>query len=211
MKTLEWYFDFISPFAYLQFNQLEQLPKTVNLEYKPILFAGLLNHWGHTGPAEIESKRIFTYRHTLWLARRHNIPFRMPPAHPFNPLRALRLAIACDNQKTAIDEIFRWIWAEGHSLEDENAWNNLIAKLDIDNAEEQIGQPSVKAQLRDNTDRAISLGVFGVPTFVLDQELLWGFDTLTMLQDFLKNPDLFQDSEMQRLNTLPVSVHRKGQ
>ena len=100
---IDWYFDFISPFAYLQLVQLQSSHAVVDINFKPILLAGLLKHWGQKGPAEIPSKRIFTYRHILWLARQSNIPLKMPPGHPFNPLKALRLAIFLDN-----DESFRY-------------------------------------------------------------------------------------------------------
>ena len=70
---LTWYFDFISPFAYIQHCQFDRLPKDVTVEYKPILLAGLLNHWENVGPAEIEPKRVFTYKHCYWLAKNNNI------------------------------------------------------------------------------------------------------------------------------------------
>ena len=64
MRRLVWYFDVISPYAYLQHNQLDNLPTELEIERKPVLFAGLLDHWGHLGPAEIPKKRTFTYRYT---------------------------------------------------------------------------------------------------------------------------------------------------
>ena len=112
-----WYFDFISPFAYLQCERLNQLPEGTHIEYRPVLFAGLLNHWGQLGPAEIPQKRVFTYRHTLWLARKCGIPLRFPVGHPFNPLRFLRLAIAAGCSKQAVTRIFRYIWSAGGDLD----------------------------------------------------------------------------------------------
>ena len=89
---VSWVFDVISPFAYLAFPQLSRLPAHVSVELVPVLFAGLLQHFGQLGPAEIPSKRRFTYRFALWRARQLGLPMRMPPAHPFNPLALLRLA-----------------------------------------------------------------------------------------------------------------------
>ena len=96
MKTIDWYFDFISPFAYLASASLQRLPESVELRLHPILFAGLLKHHETKGPAEIPSMRRFTFRHIRWLADRHHIELKPPPAHPFNPLPLLRLAIALD-------------------------------------------------------------------------------------------------------------------
>src|SRR5690348_9010873 len=89
-----WYFDLISPFSYLHLKQFGRLPAELEIQYIPVLFAGLLKHWEHKGPAEIPAKRIYTYHHVSWLAARLGIPFRFPPSHPFNPLPALRLVIA---------------------------------------------------------------------------------------------------------------------
>ena len=89
MAEAIWYFDFISPFAYLQFSRLSQLPADLRVTMKPILFAALLEHHGHKGPAEIPSKRQFVYRFFKWQAARRGVPFNMPPMHPFQPLPPL--------------------------------------------------------------------------------------------------------------------------
>ena len=95
MRSALWYFDFVSPFAYICLHRLKELPADLRIEYRPVLFAGLLGHWGQKGPAEIASKRRYTYRWCNWWAQRLAIPFRFPAGHPFNPLHHLRLAIAC--------------------------------------------------------------------------------------------------------------------
>ena len=113
MASVDWYFDFISPFAYLQSEQLTLLGPAVRVRYRPVLFAGLLNAHGHKGPAEIPRKRVFSYRFLVWQARRMGIAFKMPPEHPFNPLPLLRLAIACDCAPVAVHRIFRFVWRDG--------------------------------------------------------------------------------------------------
>ncbi len=80
-NAINWYFDFISPYAYLQQARFPQFPKEIVIQPKPVLFAGLLNHWEHKGPAEIPTKRIFTYQYVVWLGNKLGIPLRMPPAH----------------------------------------------------------------------------------------------------------------------------------
>jgi len=204
-----WYFDFISPFAYLQCERLNELPEGTKIEYRPLLFAGLLNHWAHKGPAEIPSKRRFTYRQALWIARRDGISFRAPPAHPFNPLDALRLAIALGCEGDKVRSIFRFIWAEGHRPDDPASWKMLVEHLNAPDASDRISSLDVKSALRSNTDEAIALGVFGVPTFAIGKELFWGYDMTDMAIAYLKDPLAFEDTEMQRMSKLPVGVERR--
>ena len=85
MPSANWYFDFISPFAYLQLGRFDELPGDVNVTLKPVLFAGLLKHWGQLGPAEIPPKRTFVYRFFKWHADQRGLPFVMPPSHPAAP------------------------------------------------------------------------------------------------------------------------------
>ncbi|TQV89165.1 2-hydroxychromene-2-carboxylate isomerase [Aliikangiella coralliicola] len=209
---LVWYFDFISPFAYLQHCQFDRLPTDVNIEYKPILFAGLLNHWQNVGPAEIAPKRKFTYKHCYWQARRASIPFKMPPAHPFNSLFALRLAIATNNQRENIQIIFESIWKEGLASDSNEAIRYLEKHLQIKNLDVLTSAQSVKDQLRINTEEAANNEIFGVPTFMVkDQpgEIFWGLDAFEMLLDYLHAPTNFRDEEMDRVENLPIGVQRK--
>jgi 2-hydroxychromene-2-carboxylate isomerase len=209
-KTVDWYFDFISPFAYLQSEQLDRLPQEdIAIVYRPVLFAGLLDHWGSKGPAELPAKRIFTYRYVHWLAQRHRIALRMPPQHPFNPLRLLRLAIALQNRPDVIRQIFRFVWAEGHSADDPNAWQELTASLALADADAAIARTRVKNQLRSNTDEAAARGVFGVPTFIIDEQLFWGFDATDMVLDYLAHPALLSEPEMLRISQLPAGAQRR--
>lgn len=208
VKTVEWYFDFLSPFAYLQFLQFRRLPRNVRLVCKPILFAGLLNHWQSKGPAELPTKRTFTYRHVTWLGRRHGVPLRMPPAHPFPPLKPLRLALALGSKPEAVGEIFKFIWAEGRSPDEAAEFEALARRLDVKDPAAAISRQEVKDQLRRNTDEAIARGVFGVPTAWVDGELFWGFDATDMLVDYLNNPNMMQEPEMQRVSSLPAAAQR---
>jgi 2-hydroxychromene-2-carboxylate isomerase len=104
--VIDWYFDFISPFAYLQWHRLRREAPQLALNPKPVLFAGLLSHWDNKGPVEIAPKRSWTYAHCLWLAQRHEIPMQLPAAHPFNPLPLLRLSLALGATKDVVDRLF---------------------------------------------------------------------------------------------------------
>jgi 2-hydroxychromene-2-carboxylate isomerase len=207
MAEAIWYFDFISPFAYLQFSRLSQLPADLRVTMKPVLFAALLEHHGHKGPAEIPSKRQFVYRFFKWQATRRGVPFNMPPMHPFQPLPPLRLAIAAGGTSEVVGRIFDFIYGRGRNVEGA-ALLELGRELGLDNLETRITDPQVKERLRQNTNEAISAGVFGVPSFVARGELFWGDDATDMLLDFLKNPALFEDPEMVRLSNMPMGVRR---
>ncbi len=209
MKQAEWFFDFISPYSYLQLEQWSRLPHDLVVRCRPVLLAGLLDHWGQKGPAEVAPKRRFIYRHLQWTAVHKRIPFRFPAAHPFNPIKLLRLAVALNNDPEAIREIFRFVWRDGHLPTETRAWNQLLKRLETVDAEAKLQSPDVKQQLRDNGNRAIQLGVFGVPTFVVDRQLFWGMDSLEFFLDYLENPELLLDPEIRRIDELPVSAARR--
>jgi 2-hydroxychromene-2-carboxylate isomerase len=208
MRTIDWYFDFVSPFAYLQAWRLALLPRGTAIAPKPVLFAGLLNHWGGKGPAEIPPKRLFSYRYMLWQARRLDIPMRLPPAHPFNPLKALRLAIALGNSLDAIQTIFTAIWRDGFLPDNPDGWRRIVAALGVADADALIERPEVKAALRANGEAAIAAGVFGVPTLMIDGRLFWGNDATEMAVDYIEHPELFDDPDMRRIERLPIAAQR---
>ena len=208
-RRADWYFDYVSPYAYLQLEAFSRLPPDLEIRMRPVLFAGLLGHWEHKGPAEIPAKRRQTYRYCHWLAGKRGIPFKTPPRHPFNPLAALRLSIALDSDIDAIRAIFRHIWGTGHDGQDLESLRPLAESLGIDDLEARIGDPSVKDRLRRNTDAAIERGVFGIPTFAIDGELFWGDDVTDMMLDHLENPDLFKQGGLERLTDRPVAAQRK--
>lgn len=213
MATADWYFDFVSPFSYLQCEQLPALERTINIRYKPVLFAGLLKANAHRGPAEIPSKRRFTYQFVAWQAKQLGIPLKFPAAHPFNPLSLLRLAIVADCDPRAIRQIFRFVWRDGRIGDLPIEWAELLAQLDIPNVHEataRIGAPEVKDALRVNTEEAIARGVFGVPTLIVGSDLFWGVDATAMFADYVAQGCRFTDAEMRRIADLPIGVEREA-
>lgn len=207
--TIAWYFDFISPYAWLQWPKVKALAAAQPVTLRPILLAGVLDHCGQKGPAEIPAKREFAYRHVLWRARQAQVPLNFPPAHPFNPLAALRLCIAAGSTIEATGAIFDWIWGQGHAADSIEVLAPVAAKLGIANAAEAIADPAVKAQLRANFDAAMSEGVFGVPTLSIDGHLFWGDDAHEFALAYLRDPALWEEPEMQRVATLPYGATRK--
>ncbi|HET6828306.1 MAG TPA: 2-hydroxychromene-2-carboxylate isomerase [Ramlibacter sp.] len=194
MKQITFYLDFISPYAYLAFEALPEALKGLSygVEYRPVLFAGMLKHHGQLGPAEIAPKRDWTYRHVLWLAHRHSIPMQMPASHPFNPLALLRLALACGTQGTAnryvCETLLRHVWRGGAEAADAARIEQLRRSLAP--ARDPAGD-EVKAELKANTEKAIARGAFGVPTYAVDDKLFWGLDALAMLRGYLEGDPWF--------------------
>lgn len=185
MTPITFYFDPLSPYAYLAFERLPQVlaGRSYVVEHRPVLFAGHLKHWGQLGPAEIAPKREWTFRQIAWLAHHHGVPLQMPALHPFNPLPLLRLllATAADGQpnRLACEAVLRHVWRGGADPTEPQRLAELARQL------QPVRDPQgddVKQQLRSNTEDAIARGVFGVPTFELpDGKRFWGHDSLEML------------------------------
>ena len=189
MKHITFHLDFISPYAYLAFEQLPEalMGISYSVDYRPVLFAGMLKHHGQLGPAEIAPKRDWTYRQVMWLANRLQVPMRMPASHPFNPLPFLRLALACgaragDTNRYVCESIFKHVWTTGADMNDSAHFEELLAQLKPGHDLQSI---DVKNSLKANTEAAIGKGVFGVPAFEVDDKIFWGLDALPMLRDYL--------------------------
>ncbi len=205
--TLDWYFDFVSPFSYLALPRLAELSQGYTLRYRPILFAELLRRSGNLGPAEMPTKRLWTYRFCVWQAGEQGIAFRFPATHPFNPLPYLRLAVAADNSPDVIRRIFNTLWTEGVDPADESIVARLARECGIDLR--NLAEPKVKDALRAHTEEAITRGVFGVPTLLVGEELFWGVDAMDFAKAYLADPAVLQTDEMRRVASLPIGAARK--
>ena len=204
-----WVFDVISPFAYLAFARLAQLPADVQLEMVPVLLAGLLERFGQVGPAEIPSKRRFTYRFALWRARRLGLPMRLPPAHPFNPLAALRLILAAGGERHVVGTVLDAVFRDGRDVSDPAVIADLARSLGVADPHTALADPAIKQRLRENTEWAAARGIFGVPTLVIDAEIFWGHDAIDMALEYLEDPRDFEDAAMRAVENLPVGVQRR--
>jgi len=203
---LRWYFDVISPFAYLQWPKVKALAARRDVVLVPVLLAAVLAARGQKGPAEIPGKREFTYRHVLWQAREAGVPLQFPPAHPFNPVTALRLCIAGGGTVAVVDAVFDWIWVQGRAGDSSEALQPLLQQLGI--GTDAVTDPAVKDALRANTDAALAAGVFGVPTLQVGDMLFWGNDAHAFALAVLADPGLLDDPQMRRIASLPVAASR---
>ena len=195
MKHIDFWFDPISPYAWLAFERLPQALEGIScsVHYKPLLFAGLLQAWGQKGPAEIEPKRVWTFRQVAWLGHQHRVQIDTPAQHPFNPLALLRLLLACapaqrPPNRQACETVLRHVWIGGGDANDPQRLRALQAELAP--ARDPAGA-EVKQQLKDQTATALQLGIFGVPTVVVDGRSFWGLDALPMLAAYLRGDAWF--------------------
>lgn len=205
--ALPWYFDVISPFAYLQWRHLRRDHPDVVLDPKPLLLAAVLNHVGQLGPAEIPQKRRHTYRMVLWQARQLGIPLAFPPAHPFNPLPALRLCLAAPDRHAAVDAVFAHVWEHGRPGDSVEALAEVAAALGIADPAAAIARDDVKRALLANGEEALRLGVFGVPTLRVRGELFWGCDATALALAYARSEDAL-DAQMRRVDDIPAAVQR---
>jgi 2-hydroxychromene-2-carboxylate isomerase len=213
---VRFYFDFISPYAYLAWTQIHELAGRfeARVEPSPVLLAGLLNHHGQKGPAEIPAKRLYLFKDTLRRARSLDVPFSPPPTHPFNPLLALRAACAAPDEakRALIDALFAATWGDarekGVDRREVVADAARAAGLDADALLARAATPEIKDALRTATDEAIAAGVFGVPTMRVGDELFWGTDTLEFLALHLDGRDPLPDEVFDRFASVLASAKR---
>jgi 2-hydroxychromene-2-carboxylate isomerase len=204
-----WYFDFISPFSYLQLAQVMQWRARFEILPMPIAFGAVLRQTGTLGPAEVPGKREFTYRFVQWQAERGGVALRVTPAQPVNPLAALRLCVAAGASWESVQAIFAHVWRDGRAGTTAAELAEVASALGIADAEAAISAPAVRQRLTDNTTAAIAAGVFGVPTLRVGAELFWGNDATPMVEDWLADHDRFATPEYERIAALPVGVERR--
>ncbi len=194
---MELFLDFISPYAYLAAEKIGDLDPQATIT--PILLAALLNHNGQKGPAEIPDKRRYTFKHISRVAHDHGLSIQPPPAHPFNPLLPLRIATL---RPDLILPIIRQCWRDGQAIDTPESLLSLCG------AELLARAGEARQRLRENTERALQLGVFGVPSLLVQGEVFWGFDSFPHVQPFLDGKDPVDPQLVQKWESLPASASR---
>lgn len=196
MTTVDFYFDYLSPYAYLASLQIPELCSHhgVGLRLRPVLFAGLLNHWGQRGPAEIPPKGMHTAKECMRYARLRGLPFRPPLHHPFNPLTALRVSlreVSGNDQPRVMATLYDLGWRDGGDMGDAVAIQEALDAAGLPGATllQRAGEPEAKERLRSETEAATDRGVFGIPTMLVGDELFWGLDQLPNLELYLQGKD----------------------
>lgn len=210
MNPITCYLDFLSPYAWLAFAQLPDILRGCarEVEYRPVLLGALLRAHDSRGPAEIRSKRDWTYRHVLWLGHQQGLDMQMPARHPFSSLPLLRLALATQRGDGAVthdvcERLFRHVWRGG--LDANDAQRLAALEQELAPVQDPNG-PEVKALLRRQTDVAIAQGCFGTPAFLVDGKLFWGLDALPMLRAYLDGDTWFQGPAWEQAPQTPTGL-----
>jgi len=216
VPTVELYFDFLSPYAYLALARARAFGERngIGWELHPVVFARLLDAHGLVGPVEVEAKRRYTWRDVVRSADALGVPLVGPPAHPFRSLDALRVQCLLGDGAEALElavSLARAAWADGRDLADWGVLADAVRAvgLDADDLERRASAPEVKRALRLRTEAAVKRGVFGVPTFARGDELFWGHDRMDQLALRLAGGLPAADARVERLLSLPRAVERR--
>ncbi len=205
MTIVRFYFDYVSPNAYLAWTQIHALAERYGaaVEPVPVLFAGLLDAHGQLGPAEIPAKIAWMSKSNLRKAARLGVALEAPAYHPFNPLLALRVSsmpLEPAARRAIVDGLFRGVWVRGLHVSDAAVVARIAGECGLDGAA-LVGaavEPDAKARVRGQTDDAIARGVFGVPTMETAGELFWGYDDFPQLELVLAGRDPIDASAWSR-------------
>ncbi len=216
--TIDFHFDFLSPYAYIAWTQLHALAARHGAQVRaiPTLLAALLAHGNTRGPAEIPAKRVYVFVDTLRSARHLGVPLAPPPAHPFNPLLALRAAAIVDDrdqQRRLIDHLYAATWGGGGGCDTVEKVQAAASAAGLDGAAlvQRAQSAEAKQRFKQHTDDAIAAGVFGVPTMRTGEGpacFFFGFDAFGALERHLSGHENIVDDDILRWQQLPATSSR---
>ena len=214
--TLDFYADPISPYVYIAWHRLAALQHErpgLAVHVRPVLLAALLGHFGQLGPAEIAPKRVFTFKDILRRCDQLGLPLRGPATHPFNPLTALRAVIAAPeaDRGHALGAIVDAGWGRGIDMADPDALREALDHVGLDGHTllAATADPAVKQALIDATHTAAARGVFGVPTFAVAEELVFGQDRLPDVLRILDGDDPIDPEALAVMLARPTGAQRR--
>lgn len=195
------YYDIISPFAYLYLKQRSRLETKLDITPVAILLGGLLKAADNKGPGEIAAKRPHTYQFCVWQAEKLGIPFRFPEHHPFTTVAAQRLLVQEKANWLMVERAFDYVWVEG---KDPNlSWSEFCVYLGLAADTPRPENPEVKALLITNTNQAKLDGAFGIPALIVNQHCFWGVDAIDWTLDYLARPGMFEEASYAYAGNVP--------
>ena len=184
-KTIDFYFDFISPYSFLAHKEVRKIEKkhSIKIKYKPILLGGLHNLHGIKAPAFIPAKAKHMIRDCKLIAEKNKIKFKFNSYFPIKSLNLMRGVFVAeeDNFKNYyIDNIFDSIWQDGLNMNDENVIQKVIKNLNVNPKTFLLRSTSssIKDSLKKKTNEAYEKSIFGAPTFVSNNKIFWGQDRI---------------------------------
>ena len=192
-KSIEFYFDFSSPYAYLGFKEIKKYEKKYpfQIKYMPIFLGGLHNSAGITPAAFNKIKSKYMVQDTKLVANKKNIKFSFNSYFPIKTVNFMRGAIIAkdDNyEKIYVEKIFDSIWRDGLNMNDNIIINKVLKNLDL-NPDIFFGKVSdikIKDKLKKLTNDALKKGIFGAPTYYVNRKIFFGQDRLIYAIDEIK-------------------------
>ncbi|HEY7245285.1 MAG TPA: 2-hydroxychromene-2-carboxylate isomerase [Xanthobacteraceae bacterium] len=216
MKQVDFYFDFVSPYAWLAAHQIDEVREdtAAGFRFVPVLFAGLLDHHSNVGPAEVPAKRRYTFQDAQRWALYLGLEFKSPPAHPFNPLKPLRVtsAVGDDRLREILAvKLLDAAWSEGRDITADSTVHEVAAGIGLSGRDllDRAHTDEIKQRLRAQTESAIAAGVFGVPSFVVDGEVFWGNDRLHFVQAHLQGKLATDHAGVEEILARPRAADRR--
>ena len=185
IKPLEFYFDFVSPYSFLAHKQIRKIENEegIKIIYKPVLLGGLHNLHGIKAPAFIPAKAKHMVRDCKLIAEKNNIRFKFNSYFPIRSLNLMRGVLVAEEdnvKKYYIDNIFNTIWQDGLNMNDAIVVQKILQNLNINPKTFSLRSTSslIKDLLRKKTNEAYEKGVFGAPTFIVNNKIFWGQDRI---------------------------------
>jgi 2-hydroxychromene-2-carboxylate isomerase len=194
VRTLDFWFDYSCPYAYLASTQVEALAERTGarLVYRPMLLGGVFAANGT--PQKLfatlsPAKAAHNARDLERWGQLFGVELAMPAAHPMRTVEALRATAAVGVDPRVVRAFYRAYWAQGRGPSEESVLREVLGEAghDADAVLRAIARPEAKDDLRRRTDEAIALGIFGAPAFVVDGlRMYWGQDRMHFVERDLK-------------------------
>lgn len=192
-RKLEFFFDVVSPTAYLAWTQFPGVIERTGAElvYRPFFLGGVMAATGNRPPATVEAKGRWMNADLTRYAKRYGATFVRNPTFPMNTLAIMRAAITWKDRpdfESFLSTIFKAIWADQKAVADEAVLTQVLADAGFNTDEfwAAAKDPANKEALKANTDEAVARGVFGAPTFFVGDEMHFGQDRLEFVEEALK-------------------------
>ena len=194
-KSIDFYFDIISPYSYIAHKKIEKVIKEKNIlfNYKPILLGGLHKLAEITAPAFNEFKMKNMKNDCELVSRKNDIPFKWNEKFPINSISIMRgyLFINAEKRKDYLEQFFNAYWRDNVDLSNQENFINILSTFEIDQTIflDGIGNEKIKEKLKELTTEAFNKEIFGAPTFISNNKIFWGQDRLEYAIDEFLNKD----------------------
>lgn len=193
-KQVEFFFDVGSPTTYLAWTQLESIAQRHNADiiWRPILLGAVFQATGNASPVAVPAKGAYMLKDLKRFSSIYKVPLNFNPFFPLNTMHLMRGATAyleAPEFQTYLAAIFNAIWVEKLNMESPEVVAEVLSKANIDATDfmARISETEVKSRLKENTEEAITRGVFGAPSFFINGEMFFGQDRLSFVEDALKD------------------------